>query len=160
MHGNALPPQAEMPEKGLNKTFFTSELPKVLLVIVIALVVKSVFFPGSDDAPPTDAWLAAPVNAPNEATFRQNLETALANVPPGFVKGMEERFLFAGYAHLRAMGGDAPRTRDGIRAAAFDAAWSMAQKDAPFTLMRIVAREDALRKENPGWHTEFTTLSP
>lgn len=156
---NTPDPMDEMPQQGLNKTLFTSELPKILIVVAAILLAKALLFPGGEDAPGrNEAWLAAPVAAPDERSFAENLAAAVRAAPPEFRKGLEERVMFLAYSQLRSKG-ESPRTlNDPARLKREGTAliFAMAAREKGFTLMRIVALEDALRRENPVWHEEFS----
>ena len=164
-------PQDEMqqpflPEKGLNRLFFRSELPKVLLVIVAVMLVQSFIFEkgdASDEA--VDTWLAMPIVAADESTFMHVFDATIAAAPSGFKDGMKEHVRFLGYAVLRAeserQGMPVPEEATSPSALFFAGrvrAHSMSQTTQPFTLMCVVREEGALSKAYPGWKKDFLTL--
>lgn len=153
------------PDQGLNRTFFRSELPKVLLVIALALLLKAFFFNDTSSEKSADEWLTEPIAAPDAAACKNALADAVAAAPAGFRQGMEDRIRFLAYATLRSAG-NPPDRRTSENGSAWanllnmgsDVACNTARRETPFTLMHIVVAEDALRKEHPDWHNDFTAL--
>lgn len=154
-------PMDEIPKQGLNKTFFTSELPKILIVVAAILLAKTLFLSEGQDMPAeNEAWLAAPIAAPDERAFAENLAAAIQAAPPGFSKGLEERVMFLAYSQRRSKGEDPRMLNDPARLKREGTAlaFAMAVREKTFNLMRIVALEDALSKENPVWRKDFAAV--
>lgn len=157
--------EGTLPEKGFNRIFFQSELPKVLLVILVVVLLKTFFFTGPEVSNKhVEAWLEEPISAASEEAFGAALEKAIHEAPQGFRQGIEERILFMGYVALRAenekKGSSAPHLYDlkRLKEAGENAAYKMALDERPFTLMHIVVAEETLRKENPTWSKSFAAL--